>query len=197
MKLYDLSVSGNCHKVRLFLSILGKDVDLIPVDFMAGAHKKPPVTDLNPFGELPVLVDGDVVLRDSQAILVYLARKYGATEWLPIEAPDIGHVMEWLMVASNEVARGPNDARLAQRFGYGLDTDKAREKSARLLGIMDRHLDRNEFLALGRPTIADIACYPYLAVAGEGGVPLSQYPNVTAWMKRIEALPGFIPMPAG
>lgn len=197
MKLYDLDVSGNCHKVRLFLSILGKDVDLIPVDFMAGAHKKPPVTDLNPFGELPVLVDGDVVLRDSQASLVYLARKYDATDWLPIKAPDIGHVMEWLMIASNEVARGPNDARLAQRFGYDLDTDKAREKSARLLGIMDGHLERNEFLALGRPTIADIACYPYLAVAGEGGVPLSQYPNVTSWMKRIEALPGFIPMPAG
>ncbi len=196
MQLYDLSVSGNCHKVRLFLSILGKDVELIPVDFMAGAHKKPPVTDLNPFGELPVLVDGDVVLRDSQATLVYLARKFNATGWLPIDAADMGHVMEWLMVAGNEVARGPNDARLAQRFGYDLDTDSAREKSARLLRIMDRHLERNEFLALGRPTIADIACYPYLAVASEGGVSLSDYPSITAWMNRVEALPGFIPMPA-
>jgi glutathione S-transferase len=197
LKLYDLDISGNCHKVRLFLSILGKEPELVPVDFMGGEHKRPPITDLNPFGELPILVDGDVVIRDSQVILIYLARKFNATGWLPIEAEEMARVLEWLAVAENEIARGPNDARLAQRFDYKLDAEAAREKSDRVLTIMDAHLADNEWLALGRATLADIACYPYLAVASEGGVNVSSYPHVSAWMKRVEALPGFVPMPAG
>jgi glutathione S-transferase len=73
MKLYDLKLSGNCYKVRLFLSLIGQRAELIPVDFLAGAHKRPPLVDMNPFGELPILVDGDLTLRDSQAILIWSA----------------------------------------------------------------------------------------------------------------------------
>jgi glutathione S-transferase len=68
LKLHDLELSGNCYKVRLLCALLGLDLDVIPVDFMAGAHKKSPLIDMNPFGEIPVLEDGDIVLRDSQAI---------------------------------------------------------------------------------------------------------------------------------
>ena len=75
--LYDLEVSGNCYKVRLLSALLGVPITIVPVDFMAGAHKKPPVIDLNPFGQVPVFQDGDVVLRNSQAILIYIARKWG------------------------------------------------------------------------------------------------------------------------
>lgn len=195
-QLYDLEVSGNCYKVRLLCALLGAPLDLKPVDFMAGEHKKPPLTDLNPFGELPIFVDGDLVLRDSQAILVYIARKWGGEIWLPTDAVGLAQVQQWLSTASNDVARGPNDARLADKFGYPIDADKARVKSARLLGIMDTHLSQNQWLALGRPTIADIACMPYIGIGHEGGVTLEKYPNVQAWIARIKNLPGFITMPA-
>lgn len=195
MKLYDLDVSGNCHKVRLFLSILGKPVELVPVDFMDGEHKRPPMTDLNPFGEIPIFVDGDVVLRDSQAILVYLARKYDETDWLPLDAAPMAQVMEWVGVAQNEIMRGPNDARLAEKFGYKLDVELAREKAGRILKLMDERLRDRDWLALDRPTIADIACYPYVAVGHEGSVPSSDYPAIEAWIARLKVLPGFLVMP--
>ncbi len=194
--LYDLEVSGNCYKVRLLCALLGVPLQLVPVDFLAGDHKKPPVSDLNPFGELPVFKDGDLVLRDSQAILVYIARKWGGETWFPTDAAEMARVCEWLMVAANEIARGPNDARLHDKFGYDLDLGVARAKSARILGLMDAHLARTPWLALDRPTIADIACMPYVAIGHEGGVTLENYPAVAAWVQRIKSLPGFITMPA-
>ncbi|MFN0217492.1 MAG: glutathione S-transferase family protein [Hyphomicrobium sp.] len=195
-QLYDLEVSGNCYKARLLSALLGVPLDLRPVDFMAGEHKKPPLTDLNPFGEVPIFIDGDVLLRDSQAILVYIARKWGGETWLPTDAASMAKVAEWLSVASNEIARGPNDARLHDKFGYKLDVNLAREKAARILGIMDAHLAKNKWLALGRPTIADIACMPYIGIGHEGGVTLEKYPNIAAWIARIKQLPGFVTMPA-
>jgi glutathione S-transferase len=194
-RLYDLELSGNCYKVRLLSALLGVPLDVVPVDFLAGAHKKLPLLDLNPFGEIPVFVDGDVVLRDSQAILVYLARKWGGEAWLPSDPAGLAHVCAWLMVAENEIARGPNDARLHDKFGYALEVEHARKKAHHILGLMDKHLARNSWLALGRPTIADVACMPYLALAPEGGVPLDGYPAVTAWSERVKGLPGFVGMP--
>ena len=194
-KLYDLEVSGNCFKVRLLCSLLGVPLEIVPVDFLAGAHKKPPVIELNPFGELPVFQDGDVVLRDSQAILIYIARKWGGEAWLPADPAGMARVCEWLMVAENEIARGPNDARLHDKFGYQLDVDLARAKAAKVLTVMDQHLTSRSWLALERPTIADIACMPYIALGHEGRVTLEPYPAVAAWVARVKALPGFISMP--
>jgi glutathione S-transferase len=196
MKLYDLELSGNCYKVRLFLSLIGKSYDLIPVDFLAGAHKRPPLSEMNPFGEIPILVDGDLVLRDSQAILIYLARKYGGEAWLPTEASAMGQVAQWLMVAENEVARGPNDARLHDKFGYKLDHAAAVVKSERLLDICENHLKGRAWLVHERPTIADIACYPYLALGHEGRAPIGRRQNILSWIARIRALPNYVGMPA-
>jgi glutathione S-transferase len=105
-------------------------------------------------------------------------------------------VMEWLMVAENEIARGPADARLHDKFGIKLDVALAREKAARILDLMEAHLKKSEWLALGRPTIADVACMPYVGLCHEGGVSLDTYPAVRAWIARIKALPGFVTMPA-
>ncbi len=196
LKLHDLELSGNCYKVRLFCGLLGLQLELDPVDFLAGAHKKSPVIDFNPFGQIPVLEDGDVALRDSQAILVYLARKYGGEDWLPTDAAGMAEVVSWLMVAENEIARGPADARLHDKFGVELDVDLAREKAAHILGLLEAHLQNHDWLALGRPTIADVACMPYVALGHEGGVSLAPYPAVRAWIGRIKTLPGFIAMPA-
>ncbi len=195
MKLYDLDLSGNCYKVRLMMALLGLDYDLQPVDFMGGEHKSEAFTLKNAFGEIPVLEDGDLTLRDSQAILVYLARKHGGEAWLPTSAEEMARVMQWLSTAANDVARGPNDARLRAKFGFELDGELARNKAKRILALLDDHLKDKEWLELGRPTIADIACFPYVALSHEGEVALDGYPAVAAWVERTKRLPGFVPMP--
>ena len=195
-KMYDLELSGNCYKVRLLFALLGVPLQIVPVDFLAGEHKKPPLSNLNPFSEIPIFQDGDLVLRDSQAILIYAARKWGGETWLPTDAAGLAVVSQWLMTAANDIARGPNDARLHDKFGYDLDIDLARKKSRRIQDLLEAHLSKHPWLALGRPTIADVACMPYLGLAHEGGVPLDAYPAIRGWIDRIKALPGFIAMPA-
>ena len=195
MKLYDLELSGNCYKVRLFAALAKIPLELVPVDFMGGEHKRPPLTNLNPWGELPILEDGKVILRDSQAILVYLAAQYGDENWLPRDAAGLGEVMQWLSTSANELQNGPCAARLADKFGYAIDKADTLERAARILPLIEVHLAAHQWLALGRPTIADCAVMPYVALAPEGGISLEAYPNIRQWIARIKALPGFIPMP--
>lgn len=195
MKLYDLEVSGNCYKVRLLLALMGREYELRPVDFMGGEHMSDAFAVMNPFCEIPVFEDGDITLRDSQAILIYLAQKYGGDEWALTKPDEHARVMQWLSTAANDIARGPNDARLHDKFGFELDVELARTKAHRTLKIIDDHLENKEWLELDRPTIADIACFPYIGLSHEGGVSLDNYPSVRAWMGRIKSLPGFVSMP--
>lgn len=195
MKLYDLSLSGNCYKVRLLAALAGIPLDIVAVDFLAGEHKRPPLIDLNPWGEIPILEDGEVVLRDSQAILVYLARRYAGEAWLPGDATGMATVMQWLSTSANEVQNGPGAARLVDKFGYQLDKADTLRRAARILPLIEAHLSGHDWLALERPTIADCAVFPYVALAPEGGVSLADFPNIRQWIARIKALPGFVPMP--
>ena len=194
MKLYDLEPSGNCYKVRLFCALAKIPLDLIPVDFMAGEHKNAKFLAMNPFGEIPILDDDGFILRDSMAILVYLATKHNLDAWYPSNAKDRALVTQWLSSSVNNVMHGPGDARLIDKFGYTLNRETAHEISARILGIMNTHLANRDWLELGRCTIADIACMPYIGVSYEGGVSLEPYPNIRAWINRIKALPNFIAM---
>lgn len=195
MKLYNLELSGNCYKVRLFAALVGIELELEPVDIPGGAHKRSPLIDLNPWGQVPTLDDDGVVLRDSQAILVYLARRYGGNQWWPDGAAQQGEVMQWLSTAANEIHSGPNVARLIDKFGSPLNKERALEVSTEVLSLIEQHLGKHDWLALGRPTIADCAVFPYVALGWEGGVTLEQYPAIQAWIKRISALPGYIGMP--
>ncbi len=195
MKLYDLELSGNCYKVRLFSALAKIPLEMVPVDFMGGEHKRPPLTNLNPWGQLPILEDGKVVLRDSQAILVYLATQYGDENWLPRDAAGLGEVMQWLSTSANELQNGPGAARLVDKFGYAIDKANTLQRADRILPLIEAHLAAHQWLALGRPTIADCAVMPYVALAPEGGISLEAYPNIRQWIARIKALPGFIPMP--
>ena len=195
MKLYDLALSGNCYKVRLFAALAGIPLEIVAVDFLAGEHKRAPLIELNPWGELPVLVDGEVVLRDSQAILVYLARRYAGDTWLPAEPAAMAAVVQWLSTAANEVQNGPCAARLVDKFGYALDKADTLRRAARILPLIDARLADHDWLALGRPTVADCAVFPYVALAPEGGVALDDFPHIRAWIARVRALPGFVPMP--
>jgi len=195
MKLYNVEFSGNCYKARLLMSFLQLECELIPIDVTKQEQKAPAYLRKNPLGEIPVLEDGDLVLRDSQAILVYLARKYGNKDWLPSDADDLALVMQWLSIACNEIARGPMDARAHFKFKLDNDIEQAHKNSKRILSIIDDHLDDREWLELNRVTIADIACYPYIALAHQGGITLNPYPNIKSWIKRIKALPNYISMP--
>lgn len=163
---------------------------------MAEEHKQPAFLQLNPLGEIPLLVDGDLILRNSQAILVCVARQSGGEQWLPTQPMELAHIMQWLSTAANDIARDPNDARLADKFGYLLDVEQARQNAHQRIKIVEQQLNNREWLALDRPTIADIACFPYIASSHEGDVSLDPYPKGKDWIARIKALPGFVPMPA-
>lgn len=193
MKLYRYELSGHAHRAENFLSILGVKHSLVDVDLGGGEHKTPEYLAMNPFAQVPVLVDGDVTLADSTAILVYLAKKYGP-EWLPEDALGQAKVQRWLSVASGELAAGPCAARLITVFGAPLDPESTIAKSHALLKILEGHLAKNEFLAAERATIADLALYTYIAHVPEGNVSLKAYPKVRAWLSGIEAIPGFVPM---
>ncbi|WP_426390809.1 glutathione S-transferase family protein [Variovorax sp. R-27] len=194
-KLYDCDISGSCYKIRLFLNILGVAYDAVAVDFVNKEHKTSPYLALNPFGEIPIFEDGELRLRDAQAILVYVAGKYDKTrQWFPEDATSQGKIAQWLSTGGGEVMNAAA-ARLVKVLSYPLDLEKLHAGANRVFKIMDDHLAHRQFLELDRPTIADIACFPYTALAGEGGIDLSAYKNVLAWIERIKRLPGFIPMP--
>lgn len=200
MKLYHHPLSGHAHRARLFLSLLGVAHEAVEVDLKAGAHKRPEFLALNPFGQVPVLDDDGTVVSDSNAILVYLARKLGRAEWLPVDAEGEAAVQRWLSVAAGELAYGPAAARLVTVFGAKFNPEEVIGRAHTLLGRLEAHLAGRDWLVGQHPTIADVALYSYLARAPEGNVDLSGYANVNAYLRRIEALPGFVPFvqtPAG
>ena len=193
MKLYYTPNSGNAYKVRILLSLLKVPHEKVLVDTRNKEHKQAPFLKLNPRGEVPVLEDGGVVLWDSSAILVYLARKYGGDRWLPAAPESMGQVMQWVALAGNEIQFGLQYARrgvLQNRWTAGtLEQGQAIGRVA--LDALEGRLAANEWLALGRPTIADVACFPYIETAPEARVPLEPYPAVAAWLARCKALPGW------
>lgn len=195
MKLYDVSASGNCYKIRLLLSLLGKGYESVPIDFSKGDHLSPSFQLLNPRGQVPVLEDEGVVIWDSTAILVYLARCYGGESWLPLDAKELAFVTQWLAVAQNEILYGLARARAVLRLKRPWNLQECQKIGLDILKVLDNHLSQHRWLALDRVTIADIACFPYVALAPEGGVPLEDYPAVLQWISRIKALPGYQGMP--
>lgn len=192
--LYEFAISGNCHKVRLMLSLLGLAHQSIAVNGAEREHKSARFLAKNPFGQVPVLVDKDLVLRDSQAILVYLASQYD-DGWLPAKPAEMGQIAAWLSTAANEVARGPGMLRMHYKFSRKIDVAAAQEVTTQLFAILESHLGAHPWLALGRPTIADVAVYPYVALAPEGHVDLKPYPAICAWLDRFQAIPGYVGMP--
>lgn len=195
IQLYRYALSGHSHRVELFLSLLGLPFALVTVDLGAGTQRSSEYLKLNPFGQVPAIDDDGVILSDSNAILVYLARKYDPQgTWLPSDPFSSAQVERWLSVAAGQINNGPAAARLINVFGAKLDQERAFSVSERLFTIMNAHLADRAFLVGETPTIADVADYTYIAHAPEGSISLEPYPHLRAWLSRIEALPGFIPM---
>ena len=195
MKLYHLPLSGHAHRAVLFASLLGLAHEVVEVDLAAGEHRTPAFLALNPFGQVPVLVDDSVVVADSNAILVYLAKKLGRTDWLPEDPARAAAVQRWLSVAAGELAYGPAAARLITVFGARLNAEEVIARAHVLLERLEARLANRAWLADDHPTIADVALYSYLAGAPEGNVDLAPYAAVRAFLQRVEALPGFVPFP--
>lgn len=195
IRLHRFALSGHCHRVELLLSALGLPFTRVDVDLAGGEHKRPPFLARNPFGQVPVIEDADVVVSDSNAILVYLATRYDVERrWLPVDPIAAASVQRWLSIAAGELAGGPAAARLVRVFGLPLDHPRALVIAASLFGVVDTHLATRRFLAAEHATIADLAMYAYTAHAPEGGVALDPYPHLRAWLGRVEALPGFVAM---
>lgn len=193
MRLYFHPLSGHAHRARLFISLLALPHDLVEVDLKSGAHKQPEFLKLNPFGQVPVLEDDGVVIADSNAILIYLAKKAARTDWLPEDPQGAAAVQRWLSVAAGEVAYGPAAARLVTIFGAKLNPEEVIGRAHALLAKLERQLAKQDWLVGDHPTIADVAIYSYVARAPEGNVDLSTYPAVNGFLRRVEELPGFVP----
>ncbi len=186
-------LSGHSHRVELFAKLGGINHELVDVDLLAGEHKKEPFLSLNPAGQVPVIEDGETAIADSNAILVYLARKY-APDWLPTDPVGAAEVQKFLSLAAGDIAHGPAAARLITVFGAQLDAERAKAVAKSAFERLEAHLDGCDWLVGTNPSIADVAIYSYTAHAPEGNVSLGDYPNIRALLARVEALPGFVPM---
>ena len=200
MRLYDYELSGNCYKIRLFLSILNKSFDTQTVDFYPGReHKSEAFLALNPLGQLPILEDAGQVLSGSDVILSHLAAQYDASQkWHPQNLR--GDISKWIHVA-DEITKTASAARLHDTFFYDLNIDTARAGAKKVFRSLDEHLwfaeqrGHDWLVPAGHPTVADIACFPYVALSEEGGISRQDYPAIRRWCDRIKRIDGFLPMP--
>ena len=192
--LYGINLSGHAHRVEALLNVL--DLPYRYQETMPRAPNNTELLALNPLGQIPVLTDGDLVLADSNAILVYLARRYDSSgRWYPDSALEQARIQRWLSIAAGEIRFGPALARAIALFGVKADMNAAQALADKVLGFMNQHLAQTLYLTGAEPTLADIACYAYVAHAPEGGISLQPYPHVRAWLGRVEALPRFKGMP--
>jgi glutathione S-transferase len=202
IKLYDYELSGNCYKPRLLLNILGLAYERRGIEFYPRKeHKEDAFLALNPLGQLPVLDDDGYVLRDAQAILIYLAARYDLSgQWYPVNDPHVlGELGMWLAFADSITATS-SAARLHDLLHYELDADKARSAAHALFRVLDEHLwfaqqnGSGWLCSPAHPTIADLACFPYVMLSDEGGIPLLDYPAIRRWTDDVKRIPGFIVM---
>jgi glutathione S-transferase len=193
IKLYDMELSGNCYKIRLFCGLLGLEYQSIAIDLRLGQHREPDFLKLNPRAQIPVLDDNGTIIWDSSAILVYLAQKYADPVWLPIAA--LPNLMQWLAVSENELLYGLARARAVKLFNRPWNLVECQALGVVGLTVLERHLQHQNWLVGEKPTIADIACYPYVALAHQGDIDLDEQPGIQNWLVRIKVLSGFVSMP--
>ncbi|WP_315831213.1 glutathione S-transferase family protein [Bradyrhizobium prioriisuperbiae] len=199
--LYDFELDENCYKVRLLLSALGVAYRKIAVNMFPGnEHTEPPLLALNPRGSLPILVDGDAVLSEAEAILCYLARAHdGAGTWLPADPKAFGVVMTWLQFAARDLDTASRARRHAM-FDEPADQAALAAAVRRAFRLMDDHMTAREFddaqwFVGAAPSLADLALFPAIALSRDFGVDHEAYPALRRWMRRLRTIPGFMTMP--
>jgi glutathione S-transferase len=196
--LYDNPVSGNCHKVRLLLGLLGIEFERRELSVVDHSERAAVLGGLSPSLNVPtvVLEDGRP-LAESNAILCYFA---DGTPYLPDDRYERAQVLQWMFF--EQYKHEPAIAVL--RFWLTISDEPRSEAEIEAkrgageaaLEVMERHLDAREYLVGERLTIADIALYAYTHVAPEAGLDLGSYPAVSRWLERVAAQPGIVPMTA-
>lgn len=193
--LYRMAVSGHCHRVELMLSLLGLPFALAEVNLLKGEHQRAEHLALNALGQVPVIVDGGTVLSDSTAILVYLVQRYApGSAWMPQDPVGQARLQRWFSLAAGLLAPGVAAPRFAAIIGRPV-SEAAQAIGQRLLDFMEGELQGRPWLLDGEaPSLADVAMVSYISQAPIGGLPLSAHPRVAAWVARMEALPGYVPL---
>jgi glutathione S-transferase len=197
MLLYDNAISGNCYKVRLLFSLLGIEYERWEVDVIDRSGRAELLGELNPGLRVPTLVlDDGRPLAESDAILVYFGE---GTEYLPEDRYERAQVLQWMFF--EQYSHEPNIAVLRFWAHAGIEPSP-RDAVAKFNGgqaaleAMERHLDGREFFVGAAPTVADLALYAYTHVADEGGFEMDRFAAISAWLERIAALPGYVPIDA-
>lgn len=197
MKIYGDINSGNCYKIKLLVELLGIEHEWIIVDVLSGETKTDTFLQKNPNGQIPTVeLDSGEFLAESNAILYYLSQD---TSYFPSEKLAQTRVLQWQFFEQYSHEPYVAVARFIALY-LGLPEDRIEEYKAKqegghkALSVMEQQLSKTPFLAGDECTIADISLYGYTHVAHEGGFDLSDYPKIQAWLKRIEALPGYFPM---
>ena len=192
MTLHGIWLSGPTYKAGLALALMGQAFAYKHVDLRAGAHKQPDFLGINRFGQVPALVDGDLKLSQSGSILLYLADKFGKMGGKTAE--EKARVREWIFWEYDRLASNIYRPRAIKR-GFMQADDSVYTMYAKMAGdalkVLDTELAKGSFLVGKEPTVADVAVYGDVAYAGEAAIDLAPYPNVQAWMARVEKLPGF------
>jgi glutathione S-transferase len=195
--LYDNPISGNCYKVRLLFSLLGIEYERREVDVVDRSDRAAVLGDLNPGLRVPTLVlDDGRPLAESDAILAYFAE---GSEYLPVDRYARAQVLQWMFF--EQYSHEPNIAVLRFWAEAGIEGDPRvvaakLEGGYRALEAMEGHLAGREFFVGDGATVADLALYAYTHVAHEGGFEMGRFGAVAAWLERIRALPGYVPITA-
>jgi glutathione S-transferase len=201
LRLHDNLTSGNGFKVRLLLAQLGLPYQRIEYDIDRRETRTPEFLLKNPNGRIPVLeLEDGTFLPESDAILWYLAE---GTRFLPDDRRLRAEVLQWMFF--EQYTHEPNIATVRYWITHAvpvtplieLSMPAKRAQGAAALGVMEGRLARRTFFVGERYTIADIALYAYTHVAGEGGFDLAPYENVRAWLARVGAQPGYVPITRG
>jgi glutathione S-transferase len=194
IRLHRSKLSGHAHRAELFLSLLELPVEIIEVDLRGGENKTAAYLAMNPFGQVPVIDDNGTVVYDSNAILVYLARTYGGERWMPSGIAAQVAIQQWFSLAAGPIFNGPCAARMVSLFGAPLDHERAKGIAHKLFVVLEQGFAERPYAIGSEASVADVAAYSYIALAPEGGVDLAPYPALRAWLARVEALPGFVPV---
>ena len=196
--LYSQQASGNAYKPRLLMALLGIPFRIVDVNTYDGSTRNPDFLAKNPIGKVPLLeFDDGRRLAESNAILLHLAE---GSRYLPEEEFDRAKVYEWLffeqyshetaIAVRRSILTAPERAHLRtpERLKQLLDAgDHA-------LGVMEQRLASANWLVDNAYSVADIALYAYTHVAEEGGFDLARYPGIRAWIERVAAQPGHVPI---
>ena len=197
-KVYGMSASGNCHKVRMVLEALELPYTWTEIDTARGQTRSADFLAMNPNGKVPVLeIEPGVWMSESNAILMYLA---DGSPLVPSGRLPRARALQWMFFEQYSHEPFIAVARYLHRFHPDPPSQRSLAQSKleggyRALGVMENHLRTEPFFVDGAYSVADIALYAYTHVAGEGGFDLERFRGVRAWLARVEAEPGYVPMP--